>query len=474
MQIGQKFYNYVIDSLLQSTESYQVYSAKHLQFDRQVRIKCLHKHLASQPEARQQLRQEAELLSQLQHQNILGLLDYFEDEEGAYLIQEHYQALSLEDFLLQKMETSEAERKKIFFQILQAVAFAHHRNIVHQSLTPAHIFVSSRGHVKVSHFGHTKPSAQALPFLSPEQVKEDIIDKRSDIYALGILLFTLLQGQHPYAKINSVAEIQQKILQEALPPIENKSSALNEIIAQATKKAPFQRFQSCEDFLNAFAAQSSPSVAPPPKGAKAMSGLSILLVVVSLLVLTSTYFIVSEMFGSKEEIVGETVFEEARKALPDNILQEEENSIIEENTESPEEEKSEEEVRRDSIEAAEKLKQEALEKRRKLRKEELLRNLLVDGQFVSNELGEYKIRVELFNRNKDAAFKDIVLLISYYNAQDEPISKVEKKVEAIGKSEGTTIEVKKEIRAARFSCKLVDASVTEDEQEEAEEEEAEE
>lgn len=203
-----------------------------------------------------------------------------------------------------------------------------------------------------------------------------------------------------------------------------------------------------------------------------MSGLSILLVAVSLLVLTSTYFIVSELFAPKEALLSDTVFEQASKPLHDTSQQEIENlpeKTLEENPE--EEEKSEEELRRDSIEAAEKLEQEALEKRRKLRKEELLRNLLVDGQFVSNELGEYKIRVELFNRNKDAAFKDIVLLVSYYNAQDEPISKVEKKIEAIGKSEGTTIEVKKEIRAARFSCKLVDAIVAEDEQEEIIEEE---
>jgi serine/threonine protein kinase len=470
MQIGQKFYNYVIDALLESSERSQVYLAKHLQFDRQVRIKCLQSHLATQPEARQSLRQEAELLSQLQHQHILGLLDYFEDSEGAYLIQEHHQGLSLEDFLLQKGQLAEAEVKKIFLQILQALAFAHHKNIIHQHLAPAYIIVSPEGQVKVSHFGHGLPPTQSLPFLSPEQIKEDIIDKRSDIYALGVLLFTLLQGRHPYTQVNTVAEIQQKILHESLPPLENKATAWNELIAQATKKAPFQRLQSCEDFLNAFTAQNSAPVTPLSKEAKATSGLSILLVVVSLLVLTSTYFIVSEIFAPKEHLLnGEAVFEEASTQVADNRPQEEENSIIEESKEE-EEAKSEEEMRRDSIEAAEKLKQEALEKRRKLRKEELLRNLLVDGQFVSNELGEYKIRVELFNRNKDAAFKDIVLLISYYNAQDEPISKVEKKVEAIGKSEGTTIEVKKEIRAARFSCKLIDATVAEDEQEEVEEE----
>jgi len=118
-------------------------------------------------------------------------------------------------------------------------------------------------------------------------------------------------------------------------------------------------------------------------------------------------------------------------------------------------EESEEERQKDSL----KKKQEERKKLEKERKEKALKNIIVDGQFVSNQLGEYKINVEIFNGNKDLELQKVVIVVSYFDTQGEVIAKEEKVLEKLSAEQATSLEVVKKINAARFSCKVKDAEL---------------
>ncbi|MFN3316067.1 MAG: hypothetical protein ACK40K_04585 [Raineya sp.] len=125
---------------------------------------------------------------------------------------------------------------------------------------------------------------------------------------------------------------------------------------------------------------------------------------------------------------------------------------------------------KDSLDKIKKEKKEAREKRAKERKEQVLKKVIVDGQFVSNNLGEYKINIEIFNSNKDVELQEVVVLVSYFNAAGDVIEKEEKILNKIAANEATAVEVVKKINAARFTCKIKDAKLPPDPNEIEEEE----
>ncbi len=483
MEIGQSFFNYTIEKTIGTGSLGTVYLARHMQFDRKVALKVIHLELIDHKETRLRFRQEAETLSKLQHPNIVMLYDYIEDESGVYLVTEYAAGQPLDLYIQQTSgPISEHKTQQLFLQVLEGVAYAHHMNIIHRDLKPANIIISEEGQVKLLDFGMTKildntqtsTKRETVIYKSPEQIRGDIIDKRSDIYTLGVILFQMLTGKPPYYQEQSAQTIASKIVSKPLPSPRAIHPAVSDqmvqVIQKATQQSSFQRYQTCEEFSKAFIGGIVVETPMEKVPIKKVNNLTFLWVFLSLSLVASGYIIISNMLKDDASDVATTTDTTLvrEEVIVDNT-QEEFNNFSEEETtieeeEEEEEEKTPEEIEADSLRAIEEEKEERLQALKEKRSKEALANLIVDGQFISNTLGEYKVRVELFNKNKDVALEDITIGINYYNSNDKVIARTERTFDYLGKSEGSSMEVTKSTQAARFSCQLLKANLTEDEQ----------
>jgi serine/threonine protein kinase len=267
--IGETILNYEIKSIIGEGGMGSVYLAEHTQMPRVVAIKVLLPQFMSKPEIRERFKNEASTMANLQHPNIVGLLDYLEDEKGMYLIMEYVEGEPLDDYIKNVTGPMPEERViPIITEILNAVGYAHDNNIVHRDIKPANVIISKNGTVKILDFGIarilgdgnknlTKTGTQmgTIFYMSPEQVQGKPADFRSDIYSLGVTFYQMLTGLNPYGGLTTEYEVYTKIIQETLPPPQDVYPGVPEyfssILNKALAKDPGHRFQTCEEFLKA-------------------------------------------------------------------------------------------------------------------------------------------------------------------------------------------------------------------------------
>lgn len=271
MQTNRLLTHYQIKRTLGKGGMGTVYLALQTQINRWVAIKELLPELSKNKQIRERCRNEASLMANLSHPNIVALYDYIETPESAYLIIEYVEGISLDKYLKGVSEggLSLSKLKDVFTQILSAFVHAHEANIVHRDIKPSNILINSEGLVKVTDFGVAKNIENdekgltrtgmrlgTIYYMSPEQVKALTVDYRSDIYALGVLLYELITGTNPYVNIQAEYDIFQKILLEPLPRLREvlleESEFYQKIIDKATAKNPAERFNNVADFLKAF------------------------------------------------------------------------------------------------------------------------------------------------------------------------------------------------------------------------------
>ncbi len=264
--IGQQILNYKIEKLIGEGGMGKVFLAQHTQLNRKVAIKVLHSHLTYSQEFRNRFKTEANLLANLQHQNIVTLHDYLENNDFLALIMEFVQGTPLDDYIKQRNYLPENELIPLFSQVLDAFQFAHENGIIHRDIKPANILLTSDGKIKILDFGiakikdsltNTQTGTQmgTVLYMSPEQIKGQKVDIRSDIYSLGVTLFELATGKMPYNPNSSIYDVSNAIVHQPLPKpssINPKiSPQLEKIIQKATEKNPDLRFQNCLEFKNA-------------------------------------------------------------------------------------------------------------------------------------------------------------------------------------------------------------------------------
>ena len=267
--IGKSILNYEIISLIGEGGMGSVFLGKHTQVERTVAIKSLLPQFMSNNEIKQRFKNEASTLARLQHPNIVGLFDYYEDESGMFLIMEYVKGNPLDEFIRDVTGPMPEERAvPIMKGILEGFSYAHQQGIIHRDIKPANVIITKEDEVKILDFGiarllgdgnHnlTKTGTQmgTVYYMSPEQVQGKKVDVRSDIYSLGVTFYQMLTGVNPYNGLTTEYEVYSKIVKEDLPPPQEIYPGipvyLSSVLKKALAKDPDDRFQNCEEFLNA-------------------------------------------------------------------------------------------------------------------------------------------------------------------------------------------------------------------------------
>ncbi len=264
--IGQHILNYKIEKLIGEGGMGNVYLGVHAHIGRKVAIKALNPILAKNPEIRERFKNEASTLSQLHHPNIVTLFDYVETEQGIFLVMEYVEGKQLDTYI-ETVTGPIPEEKAIplFAQILDGVSYAHNRNVIHRDIKPSNIIITTEGKAKILDFGIAKIISESdhkltktgtklgtVLFMSPEQVKGIEVDKRTDVYSLGITLFQTITGKNPFDEQQTEYEVYKKIVEEPLPEAKQfyvgVSNRMEQVLKKATAKDKEERFADCDEF----------------------------------------------------------------------------------------------------------------------------------------------------------------------------------------------------------------------------------
>ena len=274
--LGNQIQNYKIIRLLGEGGMGDVYLAEHVSIKRKVAIKVLKPELVKNEEIRKRFKNEASMLAHLQHSNIVGLIDYVEQEDGLFLIMEYVQVQGqdLDELVKAQQAPITIDRaKKLMTQILEAFKYAHQNGIIHRDVKPSNVLITADDQIKVLDFGiaklvgdtqhHlTKTGTQigTVFYMSPEQVKGKELDQRSDIYSLGVSFYELLSGVCPYRGMTTEYEIYDNIVKTPLFPLTESMGITYKkvwsIIEKATQKEVQNRFQNCQEFIDSFSIDS--------------------------------------------------------------------------------------------------------------------------------------------------------------------------------------------------------------------------
>jgi serine/threonine-protein kinase len=255
---GCRIAQYEILELLGAGAMGEVYKARDQRLGREVALKFLPADLTRDPSARRRFLHEAQAVALLDHPNVATIYEVGESEGGrAYLALAFYEGETLQ----QKLERGPlplAEAVGIARQIARGLGAAHRRQIVHRDVKPANIVVLPDGTVKLLDFGLAKmigatsltrlgASPGTPAYKSPEQTRGEKVDPRSDLWAVGVVLYEMVTGRQPFggeyeqAMIYSILNETPKPLGKELPP------ELSEVIDRALKKDPAERYATAEE-----------------------------------------------------------------------------------------------------------------------------------------------------------------------------------------------------------------------------------
>jgi eukaryotic-like serine/threonine-protein kinase len=262
--VGQKLGDYEILGVLGAGGMGKVYQVRNTISDRVEAMKILLPNLADQKELAERFLREIKLLAGLSHPNIAELRTALTLDNQLVMIMEYVDGVTLASRLHQG-PVPVPDAVNYIDQVLSALAYAHQLNIVHRDIKPANMMLTRQGVVKLMDFGiarsdHdsnmtiTGTTLGSLNYMSPEQVRGETVDARSDLYSVGLSLYELLTGRLPFHGDTRYSLMVAQLQQAPEPPIvlrPDVPKALNDIILMVLAKDPAQRFQSATAFRNA-------------------------------------------------------------------------------------------------------------------------------------------------------------------------------------------------------------------------------
>ncbi|HVA20227.1 MAG TPA: Stk1 family PASTA domain-containing Ser/Thr kinase [Solirubrobacteraceae bacterium] len=253
---------YRVISRLGSGGMADVYLAEDQLLGRQLAVKVLHHHFAEDQEFVERFRREASSAAGLSHPNIVGIFDRGEWNGTYYIAMEYVAGRSLKTVVREQGALDPATAIDIVTQILRAARFAHKRGVIHRDLKPHNVILDEEGRARVTDFGIARAGASDMTltgsimgtaqYLSPEQAQGHVVSGRSDLYAIGIILYELLTGAVPFDGETAVAIAFKQVSAQARAPSERQPGlpgSLDAVVLRALAKDPARRFADAEEFI---------------------------------------------------------------------------------------------------------------------------------------------------------------------------------------------------------------------------------
>jgi eukaryotic-like serine/threonine-protein kinase len=254
----------------------EVHRGRDLRLGRDVAVKLLRADLSRDESFLIRFQREAQNSASLNHPNIVAVFDTGEDAGIPYMVMEFVNGRTLKEVLLAEGRFDSATACEVVADMCSALDFSHKHHIIHRDVKPGNVMLSDTNQVKVMDFGIARAlaSGQATmtqtsavigtaQYLSPEQARGETVDARSDVYAVGCVLYELLVGHPPFTGDNPVSVAYQHVREEARPPSElnpNVPDSVDAVIMKALAKNPENRYHSAgemrEDLIRAARGQA--------------------------------------------------------------------------------------------------------------------------------------------------------------------------------------------------------------------------
>lgn len=271
--------NYRVIELIGSGGMANIYKAIQLSLDRPIALKVMHQHLTVEEGFVVRFEKEAKQAAQLQHENIVSIIDYGSDNGTYYIAMEHVDGKNLKEILSKQSKLPLEICLLVSHQIAEGLKYAHAHNLIHRDIKPSNIILSYDGRVMLTDFGIAKgcddltitSTGQMIgspAYMSPEQAAGRPLDHRSDIFSLGIIMYEIIAGQKPFngeTYQEMVASIMakepeslQKLRVDVNPEIEVQ-------VMKALVKDADSRYQTAEEFADRIYTELQRYKIPPVK-----------------------------------------------------------------------------------------------------------------------------------------------------------------------------------------------------------------
>ena len=304
---------------------------------RRVAAKVLYRHLATDGSFLERFRREAIAAARLAHPNVVATYDTGVDHDVAWIVMELVEGCTLRDELAQRGALDPARAVRIATQVADALDYAHRSGVIHRDVKPGNILLAEDDRVKVADFGIAKAAIEAAAdasgggaagdltrsgdivgtakYLSPEQVNGDAVDGRSDVYAVGVVLYEMLCGRPPFTGDSEVALAMQHLEAAPTPPRQVRAGiprSLEAVVLRAMAKLPAKRFPTAGQLHTALLSvdlrpdDAAPAVVredTPPRGSPptfAQSERSWMVPTLAIVVLAVTLGVVGVLFARSD------------------------------------------------------------------------------------------------------------------------------------------------------------------------------
>ena len=281
--IGSVVGNYKIIDKIGEGGMGAVFKGVDLMLEREVAIKMLRPELARQPNVVERFRTEAVTLAKLNHPNVATLHSFFRQADDFFMVMEFVRGETLDDVIRAQGAMQCDQAIELFCMALEGIDHAHKMGIVHRDIKPANMMLTETGSIKVMDFGIARVLGTdrmtkaghligTVEYMSPEQVRGEETDARSDIYSLGTLLYEMLTGRVPFNSTSEYELMRCQIEDTPTPPralAPQVPVAVEQAIMCALSKKPEARYQSASEFRETLIQKTTGSVTkvdaePPP------------------------------------------------------------------------------------------------------------------------------------------------------------------------------------------------------------------
>jgi len=261
-QAGELLDHYHLDDVVARSGMATIFRATDQRSGQQVAIKVPHPEVESDPALFDRFRREEEIGRRLDHPGVMKVFPT-EDSNQVYMVMEWVDGKLLRQLLQQERKLPLEQTVSILLQMCDVLEYVHKHDVVHRDLKPENVMIDDRGRIKLIDFGiAASAGARRLTFanfsktmgtpdyISPEQVKGKRGDVRSDIYALGVMLYEMSTGALPFSGPNPFAVMNSRLLNSPVPPRElnpEVSPQLQEIIYRALEREPKNRYASVRE-----------------------------------------------------------------------------------------------------------------------------------------------------------------------------------------------------------------------------------